>query len=120
MPNTQQLEYVRSLSREITAAISAIEHNDLPAFQCAIANQESICNQLALMERPPVASSRAEQRVIREAYSDLAQLNRVYTGVIKRSKRCADLLLALYGGGDTRYTSGASGQIDREGLVCEA
>lgn len=117
MPNTQQLELVRCLSQEITAALSAIERNDLPAFQSALANQEGICNQLALMEQISVSRSQTEQRTLRKAYSDLAQLNRVYAGVIKRSKRCADLLLALYGRCDTGYSPA---QIDREGLACEA
>ena len=108
MPNTQQLEQVRRLSQEITAAISAIERNDLQALQSAIGNQEKISNQLA-WECLPVSASGTEQRIIQEAYLELAQLNRVYAGVIKRSKRCADLLLALYGGA----------HIDREGLACE-
>jgi hypothetical protein len=120
MPSPNQLEQVQSLSREITAAISAIERNDLEGFRSAIANQESICNQLALTKQAPVVSNRTEQGEMRQAYLDLAQLNRVYAGVIKRSKRCADLLLALYGGCNTGYEAGAAGQIDREGLACEA
>jgi hypothetical protein len=37
--------------------------------------------------------------------------------VIRRSKRCADLLLALYGSWDSEYSPA---HVDREGLACEA
>jgi hypothetical protein len=120
MSNTQQLEQVRSLSREITAALSAIERNDLQAFQQAIASQERICNQLALTDQPAVAGSGSEGLAVYQAYVELAQVNRLYAAVIKRSKRCADVLLSLYGGCDARYVSGEHAQIDREGLACEA
>jgi hypothetical protein len=118
MPNTQQLEQVRCLSREITAAISAIERNDLQAFQQAIANQERICNQLT-SDSVTVAGLQTERSAICQAYWELAQLNRLYAAVIKRSKRCADLLLTLYGACDPGYVAGVPTKIDRQGLACE-
>jgi hypothetical protein len=117
MPNPQQLELVRCLSQEITAALSAIERNDLQAFRSAIGNQERISNQLSLLQQSSLVRGPVEHSQIQKAYSDLAQLNRVYAGVIKRSKRCADVLLALYGRCDTGYTPAG---MDREGLACEA
>jgi hypothetical protein len=110
----QHLTRVRTLAGEVAAAISAIEHNNLLQLQTAVANQETICNQLANTKwtpsplarkragRPlPVTSETGEQ--IHEAYVALAQLNRVYAGVVKRSRRSVELLSALYGNQESGY-----------------
>lgn len=99
----QHLTRVRALTSEVEAAISAIEHNDLRQLQAAVANQERISSELATTKWTPaplpktgdVTSETSEQT--QAAYVTLAKLNRVYAGVLKRSKRSADLLSALYG-----------------------
>jgi hypothetical protein len=108
----QHLTRVRALTAEVAVAISAIEHNDLARLQSAVANQERICSQLVSTKwTPSIAAKRVaglqatmaetgEQ--IQAAYVALAQINRVYAGVVKRSGRSVELLLALYsslGGG---------------------
>lgn len=99
----QHLERVRALSSEVTAAISAIEKNDLRQLQAAVANQERISNELATTKWTPVPSPKKVDAAsengerIQEAYVALARLNRVYAGVLKRSKRSVELLSALYG-----------------------
>lgn len=110
------LDLVRALSEEIAAAISAIERNQLKQLEAAIRNQEKLCHQLLASKGSVFQLSPTRRQAVREAHSTLTQLNRVYAGVIKRAKRCADLLLALYGqgyGNDFRLT-------DRHSLSCEA
>ena len=103
----QHLTRVRALTAEVSAAISAIEHNDLRQLQVAIANQERICHELATTKWMPPTLAKAPVGVhpaidsetgkqIQAAYVALAQINRVYAGVLKRSKRSVDLLSALY------------------------
>ena len=105
----QHLTRVRALTAEIAAAISAVEHNHLDQLQLAVANQERICNQLAatkwmpssLAKKSPVGRQAAMSETgeqIQAAYVTLAQLNRVYAAVVKRSKRSVELLSALYSG----------------------
>jgi hypothetical protein len=106
------LELVRALSKEIDAAISAIERNQLKQLEAAIRNQETICHALLASKGLPGSRKPA----IEEAHSSLAQLNRVYAGVVKRAKRCADLLLTLYGQG---YGSDVS-LAERHSWSCEA
>ena len=112
----EHLELVGALSREITAALSAIEKNDLPAFQAAIANQEKVCHQMIVHKGSPLAASANDTDLVRKAYLELAQLNRVYGGVIKRSKRCADLLAALYSSCGIGHGKEGS---ERQSLTCE-
>jgi hypothetical protein len=111
----EHLELVRALSREITSAISAIERNNLPGFQAAIAHQEKICHELAARQWSPSA---AAGDPVHAAYADLAQINRVYAGVLKRSKRCADLLTALYGS-CAGYGKNVPALGDRQPWTCE-
>ena len=103
----QHLTRVRRLTAEVSAAISAIEHSDLRQLQVAIANQERICHELAttkwtlptLVKAPASALAAIHSETgkqIQAAYVALAQINRVYAGVVKRSKRSVDLLSALY------------------------
>jgi len=110
------LDLVRALSQEISAAISAIERNQLKQLEAAIRNQEAICHALLASQSSPSRLAGTRQPGVEEAHSHLAQLNRVYAGVVKRAKRCADLLLALYGQG---YGSDVS-LADRHSWSCEA
>ena len=114
----EHLELVRALSREITSAIAAIERNDLPAFRAAIAHQEKICHELVARKWSPSAAPEAGKDAVHAAYAELAQLNRVYAGVIKRSKRCADLLAALYGS-CAGYGKNAPTLAERQPWTCE-
>lgn len=115
----EHLELVRALSLEITAAIAAIEKNDLQQFQTTIANQERICHQLVARKWTPPATGATEKDPVHEAYVALAQQNRVYAGVIRRSKRCADLLSALYGSCGVGYGNDVSALANRQSLTCE-
>lgn len=114
----EQLELVRALSSEITAAIRALEKNDLQSLQAAIANQERICHHMVARKWSSLAPA-AIDTDLRTAYAQLAQLNRVYAGVIKRSKRCADLLLALYGSCGLGYGKNLSASTAQQSLTCE-
>lgn len=97
----QHLSRISALTTEIGAAIAAIESNDLPQLQAAIANQERVCSQLANTKWETAVNKDAANGLhseqIRAAYAGLGQLNRVYAGLLKRSKRSVDLMLALYG-----------------------
>jgi hypothetical protein len=110
------LDLVRALSEEIGAAISAIERNQLKRLEAAIRNQERICHELLTRRNTTSALAGTRTQEVEEAHSNLAQLNRVYAGVMKRAKRCADLLLALYGQGYGNDVSLA----DRHSWSCEA
>lgn len=112
----EHLQLVQALSGEISAAISAIERNDLPQLQSAMANQEKICHELASKKW----SWGTDKGAIHHAYAALAQLNRTYAGVIKRSRRCADLLSSVYGACDKRYGKELPALADRQPWTCEA
>ena len=109
-------DLVRALSKEIAAAISAIERNQLKQLEAAIGNQESICHELLARRTSLSPLAGARKHAVEEAHRQLAQVNRVYAGVLKRAKRCADLLLALYGQG---YGSDVP-LADRHSWSCEA
>ena len=119
----QHLKRVRALIEEVAAAISAIERNDLPRLQASVANQERISSELAATKWIPPASPKKDDAAsepsdkIPEAYAALAQLNRVYAGVLKRSQRSVALLSALYGmqGDGYRMEPSGNSQI----LSCE-
>jgi len=115
----EQLNLVRALSSEIAAAIAAIEKNDLQGLQAAIANQERICHQMIARKCSPPVPAASDTDLLRAAHAELAQLNRVYAGVIKRSKRCADLLLALYSSCGVGYGKDLSGSSAQQSLTCE-
>ena len=109
---------VRALSQEITNAIAAIEKNDLRQFQATIAKQETNLPRTCSAEVVALCRSCDRLRPVRDAYRALAQVNRVYTGVIKRSKRCADLLAALYGACGVGYGKDAA-LPGQQTLTCE-
>lgn len=119
----QHLARVRGLTRELAAAISAIERNDLPGLQAAVAKQERISHELAATKWTPAPRSKPSHATsdtgeqLQEAYVALAQLNRVYAGVLKRSKRSVALLSALYGMQGDGYRMEPSGNSQM--LSCE-
>lgn len=115
----EHLELVRALSSEITAAIAALEKNDLSRLQAAIASQERICHEMGARGLSSSTPGATDTDLLRAAYSELAYLNRVYVGVIKRSKRCADLLLALYSSSGIGYGKDLSGSSAQQSLTCE-
>ncbi|MGB7584664.1 MAG: hypothetical protein WBM11_07450 [Terriglobales bacterium] len=126
----QHLTQVRALTAEVAASISAIEHNNLRQLQIAVANQERICNQLVTTKWTPSslatgsagcakpASETREQ--IQTAYVTLAQLNRVYAGIVKRSQRSVELLSALYGNRENGYGPEPARSGTFQTLSCEA
>lgn len=110
---TEHLALVRSLSREVATAISAIEHNDLALLKSSVAAQEAICQKLsqdrAEWLRTACASYRASSgeregssrwQEVREAHAGLARLNRIYEALILRSHKSIQLITALYRGQD--------------------
>jgi hypothetical protein len=119
----QHLARIRGLIEEVAAAISAIERNDLPGLQSAVAKQERTSHELAAtkwipaprLKKANAASGSGEQ--IQEAYVALAQINRVYAAVLKRSKRSVALLSALYGMYGDGYRTDPSGNSQM--LSCE-
>lgn len=126
----QHLTRLQALGRELESAISAIEHNDLRQLQVAIANQERICNELAMKKWTPIptekqgaaralaATSKTEEQ-IRAAYVSLASLNRVYAGVVRRSRRTVALLSALYGSLGDGYSQEPARSQEFQTLSCE-
>jgi len=117
-PNLDYLGLVRALSEETAAAISAIERNHRQQFEAAIANQEKLCHELLTRKGSVSALAETRKHEVQQAHSTLAQVNRVYARVIQRAKRCADLLLALYGHHGQGY--GNDLLADRHSWSCEA
>jgi hypothetical protein len=118
----EQLEHlaqVHALSQAVGSAISAIERNDLPQLEIHLAAQETICNRLSGMKPAwsAIAGGKAISgespdaqlwQEIRQAHVGLAQLNRVYGGLLKRARRSAGLITAIYRGHGEGYDRGRS------------
>lgn len=124
----QHLARIRALIREVETAISAIAENDLPRLQTALANQESLCDHLASAPWTPVVSAQQAKETrelpsvaheIQDAYVALARLNRAYDELVKRSKKCTDLLLALYCGQGELYGRPPAPLQPNQTLSCE-
>jgi hypothetical protein len=103
----RHLARVQELTQEIATAIAAIEQNNLARFQESILKQEFLCSELAALRWAPCAFKAGNgcdasgetgtvAEKIQESYVSLAQLNRVYAEVVRRSKRATELLLAVY------------------------
>jgi hypothetical protein len=109
----QQLEHLahlRSLSKAVASAISAIEKNDLRQFETHLAVQETMCNRLSASSvtlssaasttagdsAGPENSDTQLQKEIREAHAALANLNRVYAALLKQARKSVGLMLAIY------------------------
>lgn len=126
----KHLAQVQALSREIAAAISAIEKNDLTKFQKHVASQEALCNTMAPAQKllPPAPAgsresepdSEAELVVeIRQAHTSLAQLNRVYAAVLKRAEKNRALIAAIYWAHGQGYDRGPSPITKHHTWSCE-
>jgi DNA-binding transcriptional regulator YbjK len=118
-----QLARVQQLMQEMQAAITAIERNNLQAFHSALQNQQALCDQLLAMKsygsQQHLGSDNPElTRQLQTAYAQLAQLNRVYAGVVKRGQRSVRLLSLLYGVHQEGYGKIAGGPASQT-LSCE-
>lgn len=129
---SEHLALVRSLSREVATAISAIEHNDLALLKSSVAAQESICQKLsqdrAEWLRTACASYRASSgnregvarwQEVRDAHAGLARLNRIYEGLIRRSHKSIQLITALYRGREQDYSKEAKLRAGNHTWSCE-
>jgi hypothetical protein len=120
----EHLALVHALSRAIGSAISAIEKNNLPELETQLAIQETICNRLsgnklAMSSVSKVEVVHGELQQIRQAHLALAQLNRVYAALLKRSRRHLGQITALYGNHGEGYNRGPSTLPQRHTWSCE-
>jgi hypothetical protein len=116
----EHLELVQALSRAISAAVAAIERNNLEELLTAIANQEEICHELISRKWSRGEMCGTNTDAVQQAYMALSQINRIYAGVIKRSRRFADLLSSVYGASDKRYGKELPILVERQPWTCEA
>jgi len=126
----EHLAQVHALSRAIGSAISAIEKNNLRELETQLGTQETICNRLsgnklAMSSNSGVEVVRGETpdthllQQIHQAYLALAQLNRVYAALVKRSRRHLGQITALYGSHGDGYNRGPSTLPQRHTWSCE-
>jgi hypothetical protein len=126
----EYLAQVHALSQAIASAISAIEKNDLRKLEAHLAVQESICNRLAgakemlfpTAKGKVVAGENPDAQLlqeIRQAHLALAQLNRVYAALLKRARRSAGLIIALYRSHGEGYDREVSTLSQRHTWSCE-
>ncbi len=109
----EHLAQVYALSHSVQSAISAIEKNDLAQIELHVAEQESICNRISCTPLPLTSAPANHfnpqlQQEIRQAYLELAQLNRVYAALLKRAHKSVALLASIYRGHETGYDRGSS------------
>jgi len=126
----QQLDHlaqVRALAHEIESAIVAIGQNDLRQFQSHLAAQDAVCNRLLpaqnlLPVRAENQSHNGDELAteIRDAHLKLAQVNRVYAAVLKRSVRTTGLIASLYRAHAQGYDRNAPVPEKRHTWSCEA
>lgn len=129
----EHLALVESLSHEILSAISAIERNDSADLATRIAAQEAICLklnqknahdlQMACASYRATSESPAESSLwerIHEAHIGLDRLNRIYAGLIKRSRRSIELITGLCRNPGQRYTKDESARPGKHTWSCEA
>lgn len=126
----EHLAQVHALLRAIAFSISAIEKNNLREFETQLAAQEMLCNRLSGKTLVMSSISKAEAvrgetpnahllQEIRQAHLTLAQLNRVYAALLKRSRRCLGLIAALYRSHEEGYDRGPSTLAQRHTWSCE-
>src|SRR5271166_6787394 len=107
-----RLAQVQALLQAVASAISAIEKNDLRQFEIQLAMQETMCHRLSANQWTPTstvadsANAKLEQE-IRQAHIALAQLNRVYAALLKRARKSAELMAALYRSHGAGYDPGS-------------
>jgi hypothetical protein len=117
---------VRALSREIESALAAIENNDLSRLQFHIAAQEELCHELLPVAHGSVSSThgnepgaRTPDQEMRQAYKELAQLNRIYAAVLKRARKTAALMAAIYRAHRQGYDLTPSATANHHTWSCE-
>jgi uncharacterized coiled-coil protein SlyX len=124
----EHLAQVQALSRAIGFAIAAIEKNNLRELETQLATQETICNRLSGNKLVISSISKVEAvrdetahllQQIRQAHLALAQLNRVYAALLKRSRRHLGQITALYGSHGEGYDRGPSTLPQRHTWSCE-
>ena len=118
----RHLDRVRDLIQATETAIAGLERNNLQEFQTALREQEALCAELAAIKKTCVLESETQADTeltakLQSLYKELAQVNRVYAGVVKRAKRCTDLLLRLYG--MQQYGQPLSSSAEQQTLSCE-
>jgi len=115
------LTRVRALTTELGSAIGAIEKNDLARLQNSVAAQETLCG--ALSQASPANAigqlSASLRHEIRSAHAALAQQNRVYAALLRRSHHSAGLLMALYSNYGQGYGKDAGARPGNHTLSCE-
>jgi hypothetical protein len=95
----EHIARVHALCSEVQTSILALEKNNVTLLEQSLAKQEALCNQIAILKaksaegKPIDARSAAE---IRHAYMALAQKNRTYASLLKRSSRTVNLLAGFY------------------------
>ncbi len=121
---------LRELTRAITGATSALEHNNLNEFLRCLANQEAIAAGIdtglkavlsdgGTNRRGPGGGFSAEKD-LSSACIQLADANRIFAAVVKRSKRSTSLLAALYQSSAGTYGRTSGQQLpERRTLSCE-
>lgn len=126
----EHLAQIHALSRAMASAISAIEKNDLQQFQSHLAVQETICNRLSanaagfssVATENEVTGENPDatlQKEIVKAHVALAQLNRVYAALLKRSSKTVATLIALYRSDGEGYNRGLSSLPQCHSWSCE-
>jgi hypothetical protein len=127
----EHLAQVRALSQAITSAILAIEKNDLRQLETHLAVQETICSRLSAIRGSFITGeSDADddvdenqdavlRREIIEAHVALAQLNRVYAALLKRSSKSVGMLIALHRSNGVGYHGELSALPQRRSWSCE-
>jgi len=118
------------LTREITGATSALEHNNLNEFLRCLANQEAIAAGIDAdlksvlsaggTARPGSGGRSKAEKNLHSACVRLAHANRVFAAVVKRSMRSTSLLAALYQSSAGTYGRTSGQQLpERRTISCE-
>ncbi|MGA2387804.1 MAG: hypothetical protein ABSF97_02515 [Candidatus Sulfotelmatobacter sp.] len=126
----EHLAQVRALAQSVADSISAIEQNDLKRFEIHLATQERLCNRLTgskwilpstardeAVDGPAPRTSMPEE--IRSAYIALGRLNRTYAALLRRVRKSAETIIALYRSHGEGYLPEPSGMRQRHTWSCE-
>lgn len=126
----EHLDQIQALSTSMASAISALERSDVQQLQNDIAAQEMLCGKLrtpawllpsATSPSTSQGASQADDLLdeIRQAYTALAQLNRVYASLVRRSQRSVGLVAALYRSYENGYGTHPAAPEDKRSWSCE-
>src|SRR5690349_7955106 len=84
---------LRTLSSEITSAMVALAKNDVEQLETRLATQERLCDELL---NSAGSAAVAADPSIEKARRDLADLNRVYSAILRRAERVLQIMSALH------------------------